>query len=147
MALLAASVRGAGEAWLATDDPTRAEGFCNRCVELATRTGSKKYLVRGWRLRGAIAVARLQWEEAEEALKRARGLARRIGNPTQLWQTDLALGRLQRATGRADPARRSFAAARGVIDAIGRGLRTPELKAGFERSPVFLKIYEQIAAV
>lgn len=137
---------GLGEVWLAMDDPTRAAGFCNQCLDLATRTDSKKYVLRGWRLRAAIAVARRQWEEAEEGFTTALGLARRIGNPTQLWQTHLALGRLQRDTRRTDLARASFTAARQAIDGIGRSLQTPELRRGFERSPVFARVCEQIDA-
>jgi tetratricopeptide (TPR) repeat protein len=133
---------GLGELWLASDDPGKAEGFCNQCLDLATRTESRKYLVRGWRLKGEFAKVRLHWEEAEEALRKALTYAKRIGNPTQLWKTHLALGELYRDTRRADSARASFAAARKVVDGIGRTLRTPELKEGFERSPVFQSAYQ-----
>jgi len=136
---------GLGEAWLASDDPTRADDFCNQCLDLATRTDSKKYLVRGWRLKGEIAMARLQWEEAEEALRKALSLAKWVGNPTQLWKTQMALGELYRDTRRAEQGRASFAAASKVIDGIGQNLQTPELKEGFERSPFFRAVYERIA--
>ena len=135
---------GLGELWLAFDDPGKAEGFCNQCLDLATRTESRKYLVRGWRLKGEIAKVRLNWEEAEEALRKALTYAKRVGNPTQLWKTHLALGELYRDTRRADSARASFAAACKVIDGIGRSLRAPELKEGFERSPIFRAVHEQI---
>ncbi len=136
---------GLGDALLASDDPAKADDFCNQCLELAIRTDSKKYLVRGWRLKGEIAMARLDWEGAEEALRKALNLAKQVGNPTQLWKTHLALGQLHRDTQRTDAARASFAAARDVIDGIGRSLQTPELKQGFERSPVFRDVYERIA--
>ncbi len=134
---------GLGETWLALDDPTRADDFCNQCLELATRTDSKKYLVRGWRLKGEIAKARQHWEEAEECLRRALGFAERIGNPTQLWKTHLAVGQLYRDTRRIDPARASLAAARAVIVDIGRSLQTPELKEGFARSALIREVDEQ----
>jgi tetratricopeptide (TPR) repeat protein len=133
---------GMGETWLALDDPDKADSFSNQCLELAIRTNSKKYLVRGWRLKGEIAKARLHWDEAEECLTKALGGAERVGNPTQLWKTHLALGELYHDTRRADSARASFAAARKVVDGIGRSLRTPELKEGFERSPVFQSAYQ-----
>jgi tetratricopeptide (TPR) repeat protein len=134
---------GLGEAWLASDEPAKAADFCNRCLELATRTDSKKYLVRGWRLKGEIAAARLQWEEAEEALRKALTFAKPVGNPTQLWKTHLALGQLYHDTQRTDAARSSFAAARKVIYGIRRSLQTPELKQGFERSPQIRAVVEQ----
>jgi tetratricopeptide (TPR) repeat protein len=134
---------GLGEVWLALDDPAKAADFCNMCLELATRTKSRKYLVRGWRLKGEIAKARLQWHDAEQALRKALTLAGRVDNPTQLWKTHLALGQLCRDTRRIDAARSSFAAAREVIDGIGRSLQTPELKQGFERSPLIRAVVEQ----
>jgi class 3 adenylate cyclase/tetratricopeptide (TPR) repeat protein len=137
---------GLGEIWLASDDPAKADGFCNQCLDLATRADSRKYLVRGWRLRGGIAVARLDWEAAEEALRKALAFAKRVGNPTQLWRTHLALGELYRETHRPDPARTSFAAARAVIDRIGSSLRTRELKEVFERSEAFRDVLERIGA-
>jgi tetratricopeptide (TPR) repeat protein len=135
---------GLGELWLASDDPGKAEGFCNQCLDLATGTESRKYLVLGWRLRGEIAKVRLHWEEAEEALRKALTYAKRVGNPTQLWKTHLTLGQLYRDTRRIDGARSSFAAARQVIDGIGQSLQTAELKDGFDCSPIFQKAYEQI---
>jgi class 3 adenylate cyclase/tetratricopeptide (TPR) repeat protein len=137
---------GLGEVMLALDDPAKADDFCNQCLDLATRTESKKYLVRGWRLKGEIAAARLRSEEAEEAFRKSLTYAKRVGNPTQLWKTHLALGLLHRDARRTDPARASFAAAREVIDGIGRSLQTPELKDGFERSPIFRAVSEQIEA-
>jgi class 3 adenylate cyclase/tetratricopeptide (TPR) repeat protein len=137
---------GMGETWLALDEPTKAGDFCDQCLDLAARTDSRKYLARGWRLRGEIAKARLDWEEAEQALRKALTLAKRVGNPTQLWQTQLALGQLHRDTCRVDAASVSFAAAQKVIDDIGRSLHTPELKEGFDGSPTFRAVSEQIEA-
>jgi class 3 adenylate cyclase/tetratricopeptide (TPR) repeat protein len=134
---------GLGEIWLALDDPDKGDSFCNQCLDLATRTESKKYLVRGWRLKAEIAMARLQWEEAEEALRKSLTYAKVVGNPTQLWKTQLAFGQLYRDTRRIDAARSSFAAARTVIDSIGQSLQTPELKEGFERSSLIRAALEQ----
>jgi adenylate cyclase len=134
---------GLGEIWLASGDPAKAADFCDQCLDLATKTESRKYLARGWRQKGEIAVARQEWEEAEEALRKALSFAKRIGNPTQLWKTHLALGQLYHDTRRIDAARSSFAAARKVIDGIGQSLQTPELKQGFERSPLIRAVVEQ----
>jgi len=134
---------GLGESWLASDDPAKAEDFCNQCLELAARTNSKKYLVRGWRLKGEIAKARLQWEDAEIALRKSLTFAKRISNPTQLWKTQLALGELYQDMSRTDAARACFAQSRTVIDGIGRSLRAPELRDGFERSLVIRAIVER----
>ncbi len=138
---------GMGESWLALDHPRKADDACNQCLELAARTESRKYLVRGWRLKGEIAMAHLQPEDAESCFKKALGLARRIGNPTQLWKTHLALGRLCSDTGRVDAARSELAAARHVIDGIGQRLQTSELAEGFARSRLIGEIREQCDSI
>ncbi len=48
---------------------------------------SWRNFVKGWRLKGEIALLRRQWDESEEALRQALTLAQVIGNPTQLWKS------------------------------------------------------------
>ena len=100
---------------------------------MASGTTSRKYLVRGWRLEGEIAAARRRWPEAAAALARALAMAASVGNPPQLWQTHLALGRLRAARGDADGAGQANLAARRAIDATAAGLSPPELRASLER--------------
>jgi class 3 adenylate cyclase/tetratricopeptide (TPR) repeat protein len=136
---------GFGETCLAMDDSSRADDFANQCLELATRTNSRKYLSRGWRLKGEIAMARTNWEDAEAALGKALAFAERTGNPTQLWKTHLALGRLYKETQRVDQGRNSTKAASVILDSIGQKLQNPELQAGFNESPQFRAIQDQCA--
>jgi class 3 adenylate cyclase/tetratricopeptide (TPR) repeat protein len=131
-----------GELWLARGNPARAREFAQHCLELATRTNSRKYLVKGYRLRGEIALARGQWDEAEEALRRALAIAQAIANPTQLWKTHLAFGRLHSETKKPEAARQAYRAAREVIDRIKAGLQNPELRASLENSPLVRHIYD-----
>ena len=65
---------------------------------LATRTGSRKNLVKGWRLAGDIARAERDWDSAEGQL-RTLDLAASLGNPVQQWKTEMALGRCFRMPG------------------------------------------------
>ncbi len=125
---------GYGETCLALDDPKKAEEWANQCLDLATDTDSKKYLVRGWRLKAGIGVARLQWQDAEEALRKALAYAEQIGNPTQLWRTQLAFSQLYSDTNRIDQSRSAARAARTVLDAMAAGLKTPALREAFEHS-------------
>jgi hypothetical protein len=83
-----------GDFWLARGESARAQEFADQCLDIASRTNSRKYLVRGRRLLGEIALARRQWDEAEGWLQQTLTLAQTVGNPTQLWKTHLALGRL-----------------------------------------------------
>ena len=68
-------------------------------LDLATRTNSRRNLAKGWRLRGEIAFARRQLEDAETAFCRALEIAVAIGIPLGTVKTRmrLALGRLREA--------------------------------------------------
>ena len=129
-----------GEFWLARGDYTKAREFADHCLDIATRTNSKKNLVKGFRLKGEIAVARRQWDDAAGALQQALTLAEIIGNPTQLWKTHLALGQLKTQLKKRDEARASYQKARAVVDRVSATLQNQALRASFERSPIIRQI-------
>ena len=93
-----------GELWLAHENPRKAQEFADRCLHMATRTHSRKYLIKGWRLKGEIALVGHQWAEAEAAMHQALTIAQAIRNPTQLWKPHLTLGRLRTETKRHEQA-------------------------------------------
>ena len=99
---------GLGELGLARGDSERAAEFADRCLDLATRTNSRKNLAKGWRLRGRIAFARRQLDDAETAFRQSLVIAETIGNPTQLWVTRAALGELHLARQRHDLAGEAY---------------------------------------
>jgi hypothetical protein len=111
-------------------------------VEQATRTTSRKYVVRGWRLRGEIALARRQWDDADAALRQALDLAQVVRNPTHLWKTHEAFGRLRAEQGKPDEARAAYTAARQVVDGMRARLTTPELKAALDRAAFVKRLVE-----
>jgi tetratricopeptide (TPR) repeat protein len=135
-----------GELWLARGEPARAEEFAAQCLEIATRTNSRKYVVKGWRLLGEIALARRQWGEAERALQQALTIAQSIGNPTQLWKTHLAYGRLHAATRKPEMAQQAYGVAREVIERVKGNLRDPGLRASLESAPLMRRIYDLCAS-
>jgi tetratricopeptide (TPR) repeat protein len=120
-----------GELWLARGDVARARGFAGRCLEHATRTNSRKYLLKGRRLLGEIALARGQTDEAEDALRQALSVARDIGNPTQLWKTYAVQGDLLQAQGWQDDTRRAYDNALSVIEEVATGLKDNSLSYTF----------------
>jgi DNA-binding NtrC family response regulator/tetratricopeptide (TPR) repeat protein len=124
-----------GALWLARGDPTKAAGFADESLELATRTNSRKNLVKAWRLRGEIALARRELDQAEGAFHRALEVASAIGNPTQLWKTHAAWGRLHAARQRPDAAREAYRAASAVIERVRAGLRDPGLRTSLAEAP------------
>jgi class 3 adenylate cyclase/tetratricopeptide (TPR) repeat protein len=135
-----------GDLWLAKGDGTKAQEFAERCLEIATPTNSRKYLVKGYRLKGEIALARRQWDEAEGTLRQALTIAEAIGNPTQLWRTHLALGRLYAVTKKPERARQAYQSAREVIDRVKASLQNPGLRASLENSPLIRHVYDVEAA-
>jgi len=95
--------------------------------------------------RRAKDAAPLLWKRASsltppEALCAA--IAEAIGNPPQLWKTHAALGWLHAERKQGDLARRSYGAAREVIERIKANLRDPRLRAGLERSPLIRQVYD-----
>jgi tetratricopeptide (TPR) repeat protein len=135
-----------GELSLLRGDPAKAREFADRCLEIATRTNSRKNLVKGWRLRGEIAAAGRQWGESEGALRHALTVARAIGNPTQLWKTHLALGQFHAERKEREAARQAYVAAREVIDRMKANLQHPGLRSSLETAPVIRRVYDLAAS-
>ncbi len=131
-----------GELSLARGDHDGARRFAEECLERGTRTNSRRYLARGWRLAGEIATERRQWNDADEALRRALAIAQQIGNPTQLWRTHLVLGRLHDEQGQREAARAAYRAARDVIDRVKESLQTPPLRASLEQARFIRIVYD-----
>jgi predicted ATPase len=131
-----------GEFWLARGDLKQAQKFTDQCLDRAGRTNSRKYLVKGWRLKGEIALDRKQYTEAEAAFRKALNIAIFISNPTQLWKTHLSMGRFYGETGKQEDAQLSYRAARDVIDQIKSSLQNSDLRSNFENSTMIRKIYE-----
>ena len=131
-----------GELALARGHLAQAREHADECLERATRTRSRKYLVKGWRLRGEIAKARRMWEDADRALREALGVAEFLGNPTQLWKTHVAIGALHSELKRPQEARLAYDAARNVVEQIKSRLRNPGLRTSLESAPFIRRVYE-----
>ena len=122
-----------GELWLARGEAGRAQACANQCLDIATRTHAQKYLVRGWRLQGDIALVRHQRDEAATWLRQALTQAQTLRNPTQLWKTHVALGRFQQAARRPAQARQAYLAARQVLAQVQTHLQHPALRVSLEQ--------------
>jgi class 3 adenylate cyclase/tetratricopeptide (TPR) repeat protein len=130
------------EAHLAGGERGLAQRCAEQCLERASRTNSRRYLARGWRVVGEIAIARRQWADADRALRQALTIAEAIGNPTQLWKTHRAAGRLHDALKKPDAARESYGAACDVINRTRSNLQQPTLRAGLESSLLVRELYD-----
>ena len=131
-----------GELALARGDLVQAREHADECLERATRTRSRKYLVKGWRLHGEIAKARRMWEDAHRALREALAVAEFLGNPTQLWKTHMAIGGLHSQLKTPEAAQQAYEAARNVIEQIKSRLHNPGLRTSLESAPLIRRVYE-----
>ena len=126
---------GMGELAVARGDLAAARRHSAECLELATRTNSRKNLVKGWRLAGDIARVERDWDTAEHHLRSARDLAVSVGNPVQRWKAELALGHCFADAGRADEAAQAFQRALQVMQRVRESLREEQLRQAFDKNP------------
>ena len=68
--------------------------------------------------------------------------ARRTGNPTQIWKTHVALGRLNEVRRRPDAAYNAYVEARKVLDGINNRLHDERLRSSFDTSPLIQQVYK-----
>jgi class 3 adenylate cyclase/tetratricopeptide (TPR) repeat protein len=109
-------------------DEQRAIGLAHECLEIAERTDSPKYAVRGRRLLGRALAAGGLGPEAVVELDRSLALARALGNPPQLWRSLLARAELPDGTACVDEAI-------GVMDEVVASLGDHPLAASMQSSP------------
>ena len=128
---------GMGELALARGDLAAARRHSAECLDLATRTKSRKNLVKGWRLAGDIARVAGERDAAEHHLRTARDLAASLGNPVQRWKVELAIGHLYSEAGRADEAAQAFQRALQVMQGVRESLRASPLSEAFDKNPDF----------
>jgi len=126
---------GMGELAVAQGDLRKAREHSASCLDLATRSASRKNLVKGWRLAGEIARVERNWDAAEGHLRKSRDLAASLGNPVQHWKSELVLGQCLQDAGRVDDARQAFQRAFAVMQRVRERLRDERLRQAFEKNP------------
>ena len=131
-----------GELALARGDSDTARGHADECLERATRTRSRKYIVKSWRLRGELALARRHWDDAEHALRQALEVAQSVDNPTELWKTYAALGRLYATLKLSEASSKAYRSAIKVVDRIKASVDDPKLAETLATAPRFRELYQ-----
>jgi tetratricopeptide (TPR) repeat protein len=138
---------GMGELAVARGDLSAARAHSAESLELATRAGSRKSLVKAWRLAGQIARAERDWDAAEGHFQKSKQLALALGNPVQHWKAELALGQFLHDVRRVDEARQAYERALAVMVRVREGLQHERLKAAFEKNPDLRVLQSLVAGV
>jgi tetratricopeptide (TPR) repeat protein len=136
-----------GELAVQRGDLRAARAHSSECLDLATRTGSRKNLVKAWRLAGELERAQREWDRAEQHFRTALELAVSVGNPVQYWKTELAFGQLLIDVGRPGEARDAFQRASRRMQRVQENLRHERLREAFAKSGDLRLVRELIAAV
>jgi tetratricopeptide (TPR) repeat protein len=124
-----------GELRLARGDTAGALAGADECVRRAASSDSAKNIVKGRRLRGQVFLARGEARTAETELEDALVVARRIGNPPQLWKTVAAVGDLRRMLDDREKARQAYGEALAIIENVAAHLQDEALRVTFLSSP------------
>jgi predicted ATPase/class 3 adenylate cyclase len=132
-----------GEVLLFTGDIERSLKMADECLALAESKESYKNIVKGCRLRGQIFLAQDEYEEAEQEILNALEIARKIGNPPQLWKTYVALGDLRLVQKKKNIALKAYNDAISVIENVAGSLDDEELRKTFLKSAHVKTIYKK----
>jgi hypothetical protein len=128
---------GLAEVALALGELGAARTYKAECLALATERGSRKHLVKGWRLAAEIARAERNDDEAEAHFATALDYARGLGNPVQTWTTELAYGRFLTDIGRSHDAQAPLQRALAERQRVLSALRDERLRAAVNTNPLF----------
>jgi len=131
---------GMGALALTRGDVATARSHSAECLAMATRTGSRKNVVKALRLAGEIARSERRLDAAEGHFRQSRDVAAALGNPVQRWKSELALGTFLQETGRDAEAQLAFGAAAAVMQRVRLALREERLRQVFERHPDVLAL-------
>jgi tetratricopeptide (TPR) repeat protein len=138
---------GMGELALTRGDLGAAKAHSAQCLELATRSGSRKNLVKAWRLAAELAGAEGDADRAEGHYRRSLDIAMSLKNPVQLWKAEIAFGQFLLAGKRAAKAQRAFERALLVMQRVRERLRNDRLRAALEKNPDLRLLQSLIARV
>jgi hypothetical protein len=120
-----------GSLRLERGDLAAASAYAEECLYAATATDSPKNIVKARRLRGQVFLVREELNLAAAELTEALKLARRLGNPPQLYRTLAAVGDLRRAGRNPAAAQRAYRRALAVVDGVATQLPNSALRERF----------------
>ena len=133
---------GQAEYWLAQGNPTKAEAYGRRLLEMASHYEARKYVAIAHKLLAEVAIARGDPAEAKSEL--AAALAQLASHPVPIvaWKTYAALGRLHSQLDEDRAARAAFAQAAAIVRQIAGNVHDEQLRGTFLNSAAVREIFE-----
>ena len=123
-------IEGLAEVALAAGDADGCRAYADELLAIAEPGGLRELGACARRWRGEALLAQKDYAQAQAELSRAATLAEHVGRVRLQMDTQAALGRLCRAQGQGDAARRHGTRARAIAQAIEKSLLSSGLDAG-----------------
>ncbi|MBK5105287.1 MAG: tetratricopeptide repeat protein [Burkholderiales bacterium] len=123
-------IEGLAEVALAAGDAGGCSAYADELLAIAEPGGLRELEACARRWRGEALLAQKDYAQAQAELSRAATLAEHVGRVRLQMDTQAALGRLCRAQGQGDAARRHGTRARAIAQAIEKSLLSSGLDAG-----------------
>jgi len=122
-----------------------------RCVEVslstAVATSVRKYMAKGWALRGRILAHLGKAEAVGTDLQRAFALAEKLNSPSILYPIALSLGQWYEAAGQEREAAELYGKAKSTVERMAAAVDDEALRAIFLQWAPIQAIYESFARV
>jgi class 3 adenylate cyclase/tetratricopeptide (TPR) repeat protein len=118
--------------------------FAAESLEMASRSDSRKHIVRARRLQGMVLAANGRLDEAAGILESSIALAAQIGTRPDVWMARLNLGQVLLKLGKDREAEEQFKSALGTLEALANNVHTPALKRALLASQPVAALYSAL---
>ena len=133
------------ETWLVLGDIDKAEIYLSELTDnlWLNEFPYKKYQVNTWRLRSQLLLKNNHFQDAEIEMSRALSQAKQLENPTLLWKTHQALGKLYLKLDKVKEAKSEFQKAIRIVNDIADGLTKSDLKMEYLQSETIQELSDE----
>jgi tetratricopeptide (TPR) repeat protein len=132
---------------LAEGDYSKALEFAEDTIAQGQKTGSKKYIAVGWKLKGQVLMATDRLNEATECFQKAWKLADQMSYPPLMWKTRYSLGQIYNQQSKYEAAKKSLEKASVIIERMASKVSDTEVKETFLNSNQIQDVYKQLSGL
>jgi tetratricopeptide (TPR) repeat protein len=133
-----------GQLALAEGDGAEAQHYAEQVIEKALASEQKKYIAKGWQLKGDALNLAGRPSEAASALQQALDTAEEIGQRGLVWPTRHSLARILEQQGREAEAKAHYEQAIRTIEQIAADIGDESLHSTFVQSRAVRAVYDNL---